>query len=66
MIASHDTRLHLVGDVVRKTVLVVEDNASLRRALCQLFKCRWDFEVREVAENGPEAIEVKGRRLHPD
>ena len=24
-----------------------------------------DFDVCEVAENGPEAIEVKGR-LHPD
>ena len=50
---------------MRKTVLIVKDNASLRHRLCELFKCKGDFDVCEVAENGPEAIEVKGR-LHPD
>lgn len=47
-------------DVVRKTVLIVEDNASLRRALCALFKRHMDFDVCGV-ENGNEAIEVAAR-----
>jgi chemotaxis response regulator CheB len=50
---------------MRKTVLIVEDNASLRRALCALFKRQEDFDVCGTAENGHEAIEVAGR-LHPD
>lgn len=52
------------GDVVRKTVLIVEDNASLRRALCALFKRQTDFDVCGVG-NGSEAIELVGR-LRPD
>jgi DNA-binding NarL/FixJ family response regulator len=50
---------------VRKTVLIVEDNASLRRALCELFKRQTDFDVCGVAENGREAIEAADR-LHAD
>jgi DNA-binding NarL/FixJ family response regulator len=65
MIASHGTRLHIAGDVVRKTVLIVEDNASLRHALSELFKRQTDFDVCGVAQNGREAIEVGGK-LHPD
>lgn len=53
------------GDVVHKTVLIVEDNASLRRALCALFERQPDFHVCGAAENGHEAIEAAGR-LHPD
>jgi DNA-binding NarL/FixJ family response regulator len=52
-------------DVVRKTVLIAEDNASLRRAIYELFKCKSDFDVCGVAENGREAIEA-ANRLHPD
>lgn len=51
-------------DVVRKTVLIVEDNASLRRALCALFQRRTNFDVCG-AQDGCEAIEVAGR-LRPD
>lgn len=65
MMASHGTRLHIAGDVVRNTVLIVEDNASLRHALSELFKRKADFDVCGVAKNGHEAIELAGQ-LHPD
>jgi len=52
-------------EVVRKTVLIVDDNASVRHALCELFKRQADFEVCGVAANGREAIEA-ATRLHPD
>lgn len=55
----------MAGDVVRKTVLIAEDSASLRHALCELFKGKGNSDACEVAGNGPEAIEVTGR-LHPD
>ena len=48
-----------------KSVLVVDDNAAIRRALCQVFKSEADFEVCGEAENGREAIE-KAEELHPD
>jgi PAS domain S-box-containing protein len=66
MIAFEQHQTHgVAGDVVRKTVFIVEDNASVRRALCALFRCQTDFDVCGFAENGREAIEVAGR-LHPD
>jgi CheY-like chemotaxis protein len=65
MIGTQSTRFHAAGDVVRKTVLIVDDNASLRHALCELFSRQADFDVCGVAQNGREAIEVAGR-LHPD
>jgi two-component system chemotaxis response regulator CheY len=48
-----------------KTVLIVDDNPSIRRALCELFKREADFEVCGEAENGQEAIE-KAQALPPD
>ena len=48
-----------------KSVLIVDDNASIRRAVCALFSSEADFEVCGVAENGQEAIE-KAQQLHPD
>ena len=48
-----------------KTVLIVDDNAYIRQALCDLFKREADFEVCGEAENGKEAI-AKARELHPD
>src|SRR6266446_3527002 len=48
-----------------KAVLVVDDNALIRQALCELFKREADFEVCGEAENGREAIE-KAQELHPD
>jgi chemotaxis response regulator CheB len=48
-----------------KTVLIVDDNAYIRQALCDLFKREADFEVCGEAENGKEAV-AKARELHPD
>jgi len=48
-----------------KAVLIVDDNALIRQALCELFKREADFEVCGEAENGREAIE-KAQQLHPD
>jgi two-component system chemotaxis response regulator CheY len=48
-----------------KTVLIVDDNPSIRKALCELFKREADFEVCGEAENGEEAIE-RAHALRPD
>jgi DNA-binding NarL/FixJ family response regulator len=48
-----------------KAVLVVDDNAAIRRVLCELFQSQAVFEVCGEAENGKEAIE-KAQELHPD
>jgi chemotaxis response regulator CheB len=50
---------------VAKTVLVVDDNEFIRRALCDLFQGQADFEVCADAENGREAIEM-AEQLRPD
>lgn len=50
---------------MRKTVLIVDDNAFIRHALYEVFNREEDFEVCGVAENGRDAIE-EARRLHPD
>ena len=46
-----------------KTVLIMDDNAFVRYALCELFKRKPDFEVCGEAENGKEAIEKACRVL---
>ena len=48
-----------------KSVLLVDDNAAIRRALCRLFTAEADFEICGEAENGREAI-AKAQELHPD
>ena len=48
-----------------KAVLVVDDNAVIRRVLCELFQSQADFEVCGEAENGHDAIE-KAQEFHPD
>jgi DNA-binding NarL/FixJ family response regulator len=48
-----------------KTVLVVDDNAVIRHALCEVFMSQADFDVCGEAENGREAIE-KAQELHPE
>jgi DNA-binding NarL/FixJ family response regulator len=48
-----------------KMVLVVDDNAVIRHALCRAFTSEADFEVCGDAENGQDAIE-KAQALHPD
>jgi DNA-binding NarL/FixJ family response regulator len=50
---------------VSKAILVVDDNASIRSAVCNLFMSVTDFEVCGEAENGREAIE-KAQQLRPD
>jgi len=50
---------------VAKAVLVVDDNAAIRRVLCELFQSQADFEVCGEAENGHDAIE-KAQEFHPD
>jgi len=48
-----------------KTILIVDDNAYIRRALCQVFIGETDFEVCGEAENGEEGI-ARALELHPD
>jgi DNA-binding NarL/FixJ family response regulator len=48
-----------------KRILIVDDNSTVRRALCLLFTNESDFEVCGQAENGRDAIE-KAQELHPD
>ena len=48
-----------------KSVLIVDDNAFIRQALCELFERESDFEVCGEAENGKQGIE-EAQRLRPD
>jgi len=52
-------------DVMLRSVIIVDDNRAVRKALCQLFTTVGDFSVCGEAENGREGIE-KAQRLHPD
>jgi two-component system, chemotaxis family, chemotaxis protein CheY len=54
-----------VTSTAPKSVLIVDDSAFLRHALCELFKQEADFEVCGEAENGKKAIE-KAQELRPD
>jgi len=47
-----------------KTVLIVDDNPIVRRALCELFTAAGEFEICGEAENGHQAIE-KAQLLRP-
>ncbi len=46
-------------------VLVVDDNASVRRLVCELFAREPDFRVCGEAENGRDAV-AKAQELKPD
>jgi CheY-like chemotaxis protein len=48
-----------------KSVLIMDDNAFVRRAVRTLFALEADFLICGEAENGREAIE-KAQQLHPD
>ena len=48
-----------------RTVLIADDNASVRQSLCELFTREGDFDVCGEAENGREAID-RAQQLHPD
>jgi DNA-binding NarL/FixJ family response regulator len=50
---------------ITRSVLIVDDNAFVCEALCELFQREGDFEICGTAENGKQAIE-KARDLHPD
>lgn len=43
-------------------VLIVDDNADMRHALCRLFKIAGDFEVCGEASNGREALDLVQER----
>lgn len=47
------------------TVLIVDDNAAMRKALCRLFKATGEFNVCGEASNGSEAIAL-AKTLKPD
>ena len=48
-----------------KSILIADDQESIRRALCRLFAAQDDFDVCGDAENGLEAIEM-AQLLKPD
>jgi DNA-binding NarL/FixJ family response regulator len=48
-----------------RSVLVVDDNPLVRRALCEIFTREEDFDVCGEAENGRDAIE-KAQLLSPN
>jgi DNA-binding NarL/FixJ family response regulator len=48
-----------------KTVLIVDDNAFVRQALCELFEREGDFKICGEADNGRDAIEAV-MQLQPD
>jgi chemotaxis response regulator CheB len=50
---------------VPTTVLIADDNASVRTALHEFFDREPDFQVGAMAENGLQAIELASR-LRPD
>ncbi len=54
-----------MAPAIAKSVLIVDDSAFIRHALCELFKREADFEVCGEAENGKEGIE-KAQKLRPD
>jgi DNA-binding NarL/FixJ family response regulator len=47
------------------SILIVDDNAHIRKALCDMFQREEDFNICGEAENGREAIE-KAQQLQPD
>ena len=54
--------MHPIG---AKAVLIVDDSASVRQALCTIFEGEEDIRVCAEAQNGREAIE-KAQALRPD
>jgi DNA-binding NarL/FixJ family response regulator len=50
---------------VAKIVLVADNDAQVRKALCELFEHEADYDLCEQARNGKEAIEI-ATRCHPD
>ena len=60
-----ESRVGFWFSTMPKSVLVVDDNAAIRQALCRAFTSEADFDVCGEAENGRDAIE-KASSWHPD
>jgi CheY-like chemotaxis protein len=54
----------MLGKSLAKSVLIVDDNPSIRRMLCELFSST-EFHVCSEAQNGKEAVELT-QALNPD
>jgi len=52
-------------EIMAKTVLVAEDDARIRKLVCELFACETQYELCEQARNGKEAVEF-AKRCKPD
>jgi DNA-binding NarL/FixJ family response regulator len=48
-----------------KTILIVDDHAQVRKAVCEFFTANTQFTICGQAENGLQAIEM-AERLKPD
>lgn len=48
-----------------KIVLVADDNAHIRKLLCQMFEAENDYDICAEAANGQEAIDL-ALKHHPD
>ena len=48
-----------------KTILVADDNAAIRKALCERFEIEEDYDLCAEASNGMEAVEL-ATRWRPD
>jgi CheY-like chemotaxis protein len=44
-----------------KTILVADDDRTIRRLLCELFEHERDYDLCEQAKNGQEAVEFAAR-----
>jgi chemotaxis response regulator CheB len=54
-----------MSHVVVNSVLIVDDNAMIRKLLCELFTSQAEFQVCGQAGDGREAIK-KAQELEPD
>lgn len=48
-----------------KTILVADDDAQIRKTLCEIFEREQAYELCEEATNGKEAVEI-AMRCNPD
>jgi CheY-like chemotaxis protein len=48
----------LEKDFVAKTILVADDNPTIRKLLCRMFEEEKDYDICAEAENGQKAIEL--------
>jgi CheY-like chemotaxis protein len=48
-----------------KTILVADDNAAIRKALCEMFEIEESYDLCAEAVNGQEAIEL-AKKHRPD